>query len=72
MSRWDARLDRLADRIGGGACPECGAGGQGPRRITVQQPGDPDPQPCGTCGAEPYRFTLTLDNPNNIDMGETP
>ncbi len=67
-----SRLDRLEDRIGGCGCPECGAGGTGPVRFQMHEHGDPEPKPCGTCGAEPFVFTLTLDNPNNIDMGETP
>ncbi len=61
------RLDRLESEIGGRGCSECGAGGPGPVRFRMQEHGDPQPEPCGTCGtcgAEPYVFTLRLDNPN--------
>ncbi len=65
MGRWDARLDRLEDRIGGRGCLSCGAGGGGPMTIRMHQEGDPEPRVCEVCGAEPYRFSLTLDNPND-------
>ncbi len=71
MSKWSSRLDRLRELIGGGACPACGAGGQGPVRFRMHEQGDPEPRACELCGAEALVFTLTLDNPNNIDMGET-
>ncbi len=58
------RLDRLEDQIGGEKCPECGSGGTGPVRFRMHGQGDPPPQPCGTCGEEPFVFTLRLDNPN--------
>ncbi len=73
MSRWDTRLDRLADRIGGGdGCPGCGRGSEGPVVVTSTAWGDPKPEPCGTCGAEPFTFTLKLDNPNDVGTGSTP
>ncbi len=65
MSRWDTRLDRLEDQIGGEKCPECGSGSEGPVRFRSTAWGDPEPKACETCGAEPYVFSLTLDNPND-------
>ncbi len=60
-----SRLDRLEDRLGGGACPECGSGSEGPVTIRSTAWGDPEPRPCPSCGAEPHHFTLTLDSPND-------
>ncbi len=72
MGRWSSRLDRIEDRVGGGACPECGAGGQGPRRITMQQPGDPEPRPCGTCGTEPVVFTIAVEYTGGVEGDDEP
>ncbi len=75
MSRWTSRLDRLEAEIGGRGCPECGSGSDAPVVITSTAWGDPEPEPCGTCGAEPLVFTLTLDSPNNAgtsEIGEAP
>ncbi len=58
------RLDRLESATGGGECPSCGSGGTGPVRFRSTAWGDPEPKACEVCGAEPYRFTLRLDNPN--------
>ncbi len=60
------RLDRLEAEIGGRGCPECGSGSEGPVTISFATWRDPKPEPCGTCGAEPFVFTLKLDNPNDL------
>ncbi len=64
------RLDKVEDRIGGGACPACGNGSEGPVTFRMLEEGDPEPEPCQTCGAQPYRFTLRLDDPNNASGSE--
>jgi len=46
MALMEGRLRRLEEDMGGGACPECGAGGTGPvRRFEVH-----DEQVCTVCG----------------------
>ncbi len=60
------RLDKVEDRIGGRGCPSCGAGGGGPVTFRMHQEGDPEARACELCGSEPYRFTLKLDNPNDL------
>ncbi len=66
MSKWSSRLDRLRELVGGRECASCGAGGTGPVRFRSTAWGDPEPRACGTCGAEPYRFTLRLDSPHDL------
>ncbi len=65
MSKWSSRLDRLESEIGGRGCPGCGRGSDGPVVVTSTAWGDPKPEPCQVCGAEPLVITFSPDNPND-------
>ena len=65
------RVQRLEERMAGGACPDCGAGGNGPgRRIEIHHQGDCKVcggpcrgawTPCPTCGAPPVVINVVVE-----------
>ena len=71
MALMKRRLHRLEERLGVGACPKCGAGGNGPvRRFEVHEEehcsvcGGPCRgawTPCPTCGAPPVVINVVVD-----------
>ena len=71
MALMEGRLRRLEEDMGGGACPECGAGGSGPvRRFEVHDQEDCKVcggpcrgawTPCPTCGAAPVVINVVVE-----------